>query len=389
MTHAPLGGMSPQQFLSDYWQKRPLLIRGAFPDLQPPLSPNELAGLACEPEVESRLVLEKGGAAPWELRHGPFDEVDFAGLPPSHWTLLVQDVDKHLPEADAIMDSFRFIPDWRVDDLMISFAPAQGSVGPHVDAYDVFLLQAVGRRRWSVRAGGFDAGDVIPDIDLKVLRTFEPEEEWVLEPGDMLYLPPGVAHHGVALEDCMTCSIGFRAPSHQDLVQAALEGVIESLDPERRYTDPELTLQAEPGRVSEAAAANLRALVRGHLQPSDAELDRWLGRHLSEGKAHLEIHCPEPPLTATEFRERWQPHTELHRDRACRFLYLDTADSVRLLCVNGREHALDTSLREAAPLLCDRRHLTRADIDTFPHPVELEALLLTLYNAGCYHFDDD
>jgi len=389
MTDAPLGGMSPQQFLDEYWQKRPLLIRGAFPDLQPPLSPNELAGLACEPEVESRLVLEKDGAAPWELRRGPFDEADFAALPPSHWTLLVQDVDKHLPEAEALMDAFRFIPDWRVDDLMISFAPEHGSVGPHVDAYDVFLLQAVGRRRWSIRAAGFDGGDVIPDIDLKVLRTFEPEDEWVLEPGDMLYVPPGVAHHGVALNDCMTCSIGFRAPSHQDLVQTVLEGVIQDLDPEQRYDDPGLALQTDPGVVSATALQALRGLVREHLAPSDAQLDRWIGRHLSEAKPHLEVHPADEPLGAGQFRRRWQPGTDLHRDPACRFLYLDAADGVRLLCVNGHDYTLDASLRDAAPLLCARRQMTRAGVDAFPHPAELETLLLTLYNAGCYHFDDE
>ncbi len=389
MTDAPLGGIHPQQFLADYWQKRPLLIRGALPGFEPLLSPNELAGLACEPDVESRLVLEKDGAHPWELRHGPFGETDFANLPASHWTLLVQDVDKHVPEAAVLMDSFRFVPDWRVDDLMISFAPEHGSVGPHVDAYDVFLLQAFGRRRWSIRASGFDAADMVPDIDLRVLRHFEPEHEWVLEPGDMLYLPPGVAHHGVALEDCMTYSIGFRAPSSRDLVQTVLENVSESLDPDDRYTDAGRILADDPAMISPSDLEPLRRLVRNQLQPADAQLDRWFGRHLSEPKSHLTPPTPERPLTAAEFRARWRQYPTLYREPASRFLYLDDSDGTRWLYVDGHEYVLEGQLRETAPLLCNLRQLTRAHVDACASPDTLDALLLDLYNQGCYHFHDD
>lgn len=271
-----LGGLAPQQFLQQYWQKKPLLIRAAGADLSHSLSAEELAGLACEDNVESRLVLERSGQQPWEVRHGPFTEADFASLPESHWTLLVQDVDKHLPQLGApLVNAFRFIPDWRVDDLMISFAADGGSVGPHVDAYDVFLLQAHGRRRWAI--GGPAEGPWIEDIELRILSDFRPDQEWILEPGDMLYLPPGVAHHGVALGDSMTYSIGFRAPSDYDLIQAYLEWVLEHGDQHSRYSDADLQPCRQPGRLDERTLERMRARLSASLQQPRNDVHRWLG----------------------------------------------------------------------------------------------------------------
>ena len=170
-----LGELSPAQFLAEYWQKQPLLVRGAWPGFQDPLTPEELAGLACEEGVESRLVLEQGGEKPWEVRHGPFVDDDFLKLPDSHWTLLVQDVEKHIADLAALLEPFRFIPDWRIDDLMISYAPPAGTVGPHVDDYDVFLLQGQGRRRWQISRRPVEPDNCLPDTELRILREFVPE----------------------------------------------------------------------------------------------------------------------------------------------------------------------------------------------------------------------
>ncbi|HPQ96555.1 MAG TPA: cupin domain-containing protein, partial [Thiolinea sp.] len=221
-----LGELAVEDFLRDYWQQQPLLVRQAFPGFELPLSADELAGLACDTDT-ARLVLERGGRHPWELRSGPIAEDAFAGLPETHWTLLVNDCEKMVPELQAIVQPFRFIPDWRIDDLMISYAAPGGSVGPHVDAYDVFLLQAQGRRRWQISSQPCTPDNFIPDLDLRVMQAFSPEQEWVLEPGDLLYLPPGVPHYGVAMGECMTCSIGFRAPSQAELLERLLGHLVE------------------------------------------------------------------------------------------------------------------------------------------------------------------
>ena len=195
-----LGQLDTRSFLELHWQKRPLLVRGALPGIDPGLNAEELAGLACEDGVDSRLVLERDGRHPWDVRFGPFSRQDFASLPATHWTLLVQEVDRLLPGVAALLEHFRFVPNWRIDDVMVSYAAPGGSVGPHVDNYDVFLIQAAGHRKWSLGAGPLpDPAPCLPDLGLEILESFEPAASWELEPGDMLYLPPRLAHHGVCL----------------------------------------------------------------------------------------------------------------------------------------------------------------------------------------------
>ncbi len=207
-----LQNLDIEDFVSQYWQKKPCVIREAFADFELPVTPEELAGLACEEDVHCRLVIERDDGS-WQLRYGPFEERDFLALPERNYSLLVSECEKWMPELNALLDPFRFIPDWRIDDLMLSYAPEGGSVGPHVDEYDVFLLQASGARRWRYGAKRLENPVLIPDLELAILEEFNHDHEIELHPGDMLYLPPGIAHHGVALEPCMTCSIGFRAPT--------------------------------------------------------------------------------------------------------------------------------------------------------------------------------
>jgi 50S ribosomal protein L16 3-hydroxylase len=373
------------RFLARYWQKQPLLMPGAWPGFQTPISPDELAGLACEDAVESRLVLERGGRHPWEVRHGPFSESDFSRLPARDWTLLVQDVDKHLPQLAAILAPFRFIPGWRIDDLMVSYAPPGGSVGPHLDAYDVFLLQAHGRRRWRIAREGFDPEACIDGIDLRILQHFTPQQEWVLAPGDILYLPPGVAHHGVAVDDCMTFSIGFRTPRQYDLVHAWLEEVLAGTDPSRRYRDPDLQPRQRPGLIDAAALGKMRDLVRARIDGSDTAMNRWLGRFLTEPKEHLQVTPPEPPLSISAFLQRWHQHGLVQSSSACRWAYVEEAGG-RVLFVDGTEHPLPESLAPLAGLLCDDRRVP-ADDATAQQPTAV-ALLRELYNLGCLDFGD-
>lgn len=274
LTH--LGSMSVETFLTDYWQQKPLLIRQAFPGFSSPVSPDELAGMACETDA-ARLILEKGGQTPWQVRHGPLDDGAFTDLPDSHWTLLVNDTEQLLPELSALVALFRFIPDWRIDDLMISFAVPGGSVGPHIDAYDVFLLQGQGQRRWQISEQPCAEDNFLPDIELRVMREFTAEQDWTLSPGDMLYLPPNVAHYGMALNDCMTYSIGFRAPSQADLLERLLGKLTDSPALQQRFGDTKRELQADPGEISERDLQQLGDFLLAAL-PDEKTVRAWLRR---------------------------------------------------------------------------------------------------------------
>ncbi len=374
-------GLTTAGFLRHYWQKKPLLLPAALPGFTSPVSPEELAGLACEDGVESRLVLEQGGAKPWELRHGPFPEAEFLTLLNSHWTLLVQDMEKHVPALHAVLEPFRFLPDWRMDDLMISYAPEHGSVGPHLDDYDVFLIQAQGRRRWSINPRA-NANDWLADTELRILRHFQAEQEWVLEPGDVLYLPPRLAHHGVALEPCMTYSVGFRAPTYRELVAGYMDFLLEDVDGEARYADPDLGLQDNPGTISRAALARFKDLLRTHILADDGRVESWLGRFLTEPKLGFAAEPEAQPLTVAELREHLRGGGELERNPGSRFAYLSDPAGESALFVDGQEFALGPDVAWLAPLLCHHRVLNAAHLESILIQAPARELLMDLVNEG-------
>ncbi|WP_341938398.1 ribosomal protein uL16 3-hydroxylase [Marinimicrobium sp. C2-29] len=338
LTH--LGNLPIKDFLRDYWQQKPLLIRNAFPDFESPLDGDELAGLALEEAVESRLVLEKG-SSPWELRTGPFDEETFAQLPESHWTLLVQAVDQWVPEVQELLQCFRFLPDWRLDDIMVSYAADQGSVGPHFDYYDVFLLQGSGKRRWRLGQECDSQSPRIEGTPLNILQDFDATEDWVLEPGDMLYIPPGWAHWGTAEgDDCITYSIGFRAPSQAEVVTDVAQEIASQLTNDQRYRDPDPAPASNPGAIPPAAIERLREMVLEHL--TEENLAQWFGHYMTEPKyPDLE---PETPEETIDWRE---PGGTLYRHPASRFAYYHREGKPSLLFVDG-EHF------ECAPALAER-----------------------------------
>ena len=279
-------GMPAATFLRDYWQKRPLLIRNAFPGFISPIEPGDLAGLACEEAALSRLITHDRDADAWTVRHGPFDEAEFPGMPDHDWTLLVQDVDKWDADIAALLDAFDFLPRWRIDDVMVSFAAPGGSVGAHVDQYDVFLLQAHGHRRWAIDASQALGGDAPPldfrdDVELKLLREFGATHEWVLGPGDMLYLPPGVPHHGVAEDACLTFSVGMRAPSAAELLGDFVDTLAAGADEALRYRDPDLKPPRDPSEI-DAAAMGRAIEALNMLRMNDPErLGDWFGRFIT------------------------------------------------------------------------------------------------------------
>jgi 50S ribosomal protein L16 3-hydroxylase len=250
-------GMSAKTFLRDYWQKRALLVRGAFSNFRDPLTPNDLAGLACEELALSRLVVHDSRSDRWTLRNGPFNDADFAKLTRRDWTVLVQDVDKWDADVAHLLTRFAFLPDWRIDDVMVSYAVDGGSVGAHVDQYDVFLLQGLGQRRWQISTDPSAPRDFRDDAELKLLRKFVPTHEWTLQSGDMLYLPPGVPHHGVAVGECLTYSIGMRAPSQAELLLDFAETFADGLAEELRFGDPDLEPSSGDGEIDGAAFVRL------------------------------------------------------------------------------------------------------------------------------------
>ncbi len=383
-----LGGLDPARFLAEYWQKQPLLVRQAWPDFTDPLSPEELAGLACEDGVSARLVLEHGDS-PWTLLQGPFTEADFLGLPVGHWTLLVSDVEKHLPELAGLLEPFRFIPDWRIDDLQLSYAPEHGSVGPHWDDYDVFLLQGLGRKRWQLSDQPVAADNFRDDTALRILRHFQPEREWILEPGDMLYLPPRLAHYGVALEPGMTYSIGFRAPGQQDLLASFADHLLARADNSIRYTDPYLHPARNPGIVDDHTLDQVGQMLAGALEWNRDQLQNWLGCYLSETRPEFEPAPLEPPLGRDALVRILNTASALCRHPGSRLLYHPNRDHSLELFADGRSFPLPSNLAWLGELLCRRQHYAGSElVPALTHSAGA-TLLLTLINNGTLLFDED
>lgn len=381
------GGMSAEQFLSDYWQKKPLLIKNAFPDFETPLAPEEIAGMACEEGIESRLILEKDGDVLWHLQHGPLDEAIFSGLPKTHWTLLIQEVHKYVPELAELLEEFRFIPNWRIDDIMVSYSPLHGSVGPHVDQYDVFLLQGLGRKRWQISTADVTDDDLIPDLDLRILSHFEAEQCWELESGDMLYLPPGVIHHGVALGDSLTYSVGFRAPCERDMITSFVDYLAEERLPDAHYRDPDLIPQLHPGEITAESLQRVREIIQ-KMPLNDDDIARWFGQVVTESRSGDRAEVLPKPVTVDLFIEKFSKGETLWRCELSRFACVEQADRV-LLFVAGALIELTSDTKVAVFLLCDQRGHTIEQWREMVASDKIATLLCSLYNDGHLYFDND
>ncbi len=350
-----LGETSTDEFLNIYWQKKPLLIRNAFSNIKSPVSAEELAGLACEEHVNARLVLTENNGKPWQVEFGPFDESRFSTLPESNWSLLVSDIEKHLPETRALLKPFRFIPDWRIDDLMISYAPDGGSVGAHTDAYDVFLLQLSGQRLWQISENF--SNDIIPNTDLPILKNFNAEQEWLLNPGDMLYLPPNVAHYGVAqsnnsdsdAEHCMTASIGFRTPS---LATASSEYIhhLNTNDQHHKnthYTDRIKAAQTHHAEITEQTISEFVDFLKQGIKIESEQVKRWLGQYSSDNKTFDDFIESIPNQQALNYDELMSlaSQSSLTQSPYSHFLFSKLKENA-ILFVNGEEYDVSQKLAE-------------------------------------------
>ena len=370
-------------FLAEYWQKKPLLIRGKKPFVDPIGIP-EIAGLACEEFIESRLVVSDPARTKWQVHNGPFTEEFLRGLPHSHWSLLVQAVDQWHDDVRAMLQDFDFIPNWRIDDVMISLASNEGGVGPHFDFYDVFLVQGEGQKRWRL-GGHVDSNSaMIPDTALKLLKDFDTQEDWVVEPGDILYIPPNIAHYGVSIGNSVTYSIGFRTPSVVEVLDDLSNELMQGLHEEYRYIDRAPKKPTLPGKIDGQVGEDLLALLQEHIADKE-RLTRTFGKYMTQPKyPYLLEHSS--PLTVEQLLTALEAGLPLGRNPSSRFAYyeLDThSDSKAFeLYVDGNAFSCPVSMHALLPRFCDAFAEEIAWQQYAEHDNDCAQLLVALYNQG-------
>ncbi len=366
-----LGGMSVETFLAEHWHKKPLLVRQALPGFGDWLDRNSLSELACQDNSEGRLVQFKRGQC--HLEYGPFAAEELQALPKRNWSLLVSGVNHLLPQGDWLLHRFDFIPAARLDDLMVSFAPPGGGVGPHFDSYDVFLIQGQGRRRWEISAQ--DDLSVVDGAPLRILKEFRVDQSWELEPGDMLYLPPQLAHNGVALTDCMTWSIGFRAPKAEEVVGQFLTYLQDKLELPGMYADPELK---RPKHVAEIPSAMLdwtEKTIRAAARWDKNDVADFLGRYLSEPKSHVYFDPPMRPKSLAAFSKAIEKRG-VALDARSQMLFKGD-----VFFLNGERLEASPALTSMLRRLADKRYLMPGECAHEQGP-EMIALLHLWYQAG-------
>ncbi|OUS26012.1 hypothetical protein A9Q99_19745 [Gammaproteobacteria bacterium 45_16_T64] len=381
---AILGGLTIEAFLRDYWQKKPLFVKNAMPAINGMISPDELAGLSLEEDVESRIIQEQPDNQ-WSLDHGPFPEDHFSTLPESHWTLIVQAVDQHIPEFSQLLSQFDFIPSWRLDDIMITYATDQGSVGPHYDYYDVFLIQAEGHRQWQVGQHCDENSEILPELPVKVLEQFDVSNTWNVEPGDLLYLPPGLAHHGVANGECMTMSVGFRAPSNKDMLSAYTDFQLDALPDNQRYADPDLLPQSNAGWISPTAIQQVKERLLSSIE-SPGALQNWFGQYMSAAKYDDQEPNEDNNYSVEDILSFCESDATFIRDESSRLAYYgNTPNDVDSLFVNGVNTQFPNASSPLVRLCCHARTLPADELASYlSQPQNLEFFLF-LVNQGVFY----
>jgi 50S ribosomal protein L16 3-hydroxylase len=373
--------ISLKTFLTEYWQKKPLIIRNALPDFINHLSPDELAGLSLEEDVESRIVYETPSEpTQWHLKRGPFSETDFTQLPKTHWTLLVQGVDRIVPEIYQLLDHFNFIPQWRVDDVMISYASLHGSVGPHYDNYDVFLFQALGRREWSLTSKHCTPENYIDHLELRIMQEFNTEEHFVLEEGDMLYLPPHIGHYGIALsENCMTYSFGYRSYIGQELLDSLGDYISEKGSFKTLYQDPNWSNLKNTSEIPATAWQKAQQLLLQLINDEQA-MKSWFGCFTTRLDQHGEQQLPMPyeeeEVTLKDFIDELQEGVGLMRDACCRFAMNENTTD---FYINGCEWEIDQVSKSLLSLIANNRFIPLQELTPYLDKSEDRQFLFDLW----------
>lgn len=381
---SPFGDISVETFFRDYWQKKPLLIKGAFPADLAATTPEELAALALEEEVDARLVQHDAEKDTWNVDYGPFTKAALRKLPRENYTLLVQAVDYFIPAVAALKQPLSIFPQWRFDDVMVSYAVKGGGVGPHLDQYDVFLIQGLGRRRWLVANPDYPS---VPNDKVKLLRQIEPFEaslDVIAEPGDMLYVPPNAPHCGTAMEPCLTYSIGFRAPAQADLVARLADWLTEQELDGSRYSDPDLQPVTDSAQINEAQLHKAKALVTAMIQ-NDTAFEKSYAALVTQTRFSL------TPVTKNWSKDKLTgtlaKGAQLLKDDNARLAWFVGKDNEVHVFANGLEIPVPAISSEAATFLCNCHQITKQDLDRFAEDLSFSALMTTLFNTGAFQLE--
>lgn len=377
-------GMTASRFVDEYWGKKPLLVRGAFgSDDVGLISGDELAGLSLEEDVLSRIVVNEPAAAPesWSVQHGPIPEETFASLPPERWTLLVHEVDRLVPRVARLIEPFRFIPNWRFDDVMVSYAAPGGGVGAHVDRYDVFLVQGPGSRIWRVGDEPLLQPRSLDHADLNLLAAFEPAFEWEVATGDMVYIPPLFGHDGVAVEESVTYSVGFRLPAVRDILLSFVSEHVEHIAAERLLRAPLRAASENPGLIDADTLDAVRAVVRA-IAYDEVAIDRWFGRYLTARGASATAADVVPDLAIEEMETALRDGATLHRPSPLDILYALHPDGGATLFANGQEFGLEKETLPLVSLVSGRQQLDSEAMAPFLEEPACTRLVARLLEAG-------
>ncbi|WP_418606899.1 JmjC domain-containing protein [Pseudoalteromonas sp. US3C1013] len=378
MYQLKINELSEQAFLNQYWQKKPLLIKRGFSDFKDPLDANELAGLAMEDSIESRIITNHNQQ--WQSHQGPFE--DFEILTDEHATLLVQAVDHWHPEAAQLLEPFRFIPNWRIDDLMISYSTPGGGVGPHLDQYDVFIIQGEGKRHWRVGLPDASLKQFAQNKSLLQVEAFTAVIDCVLEPGDILYIPPGCPHEGYAIENALNYSVGFRAPNQQDLLSSFADHIIDTESGQKRYTDHTLALRDSKGELTQSEVDKVKTLMQALIE-NDSLFKNWLGNTLSQPKHDMDLAPEENPFSTAEIMQQLDSDMTFERLGGTRAIYQCIGDEL-LLSVNGENYSLPLSDLEAVKQLTDFIEFDSSLLNSTTPSLDFIETFTTLVNEGIW-----
>ncbi|TMP76525.1 cupin domain-containing protein [Pseudoalteromonas sp. S1608] len=378
MYQLKINELSEQAFLNQYWQKKPLLIKRGFSDFKDPLDANELAGLAMEDSIESRIITNHNQQ--WQSHQGPFE--DFEILTDEHATLLVQAVDHWHPEAAQLLEPFRFIPNWRIDDLMISYSTPGGGVGPHLDQYDVFIIQGEGKRHWRVGLPDASLKQFAQNKSLLQVEAFTAVIDCVLEPGDILYIPPGCPHEGYAIENALNYSVGFRAPNQQDLLSSFADHIIDTESGQKRYTDHTLALRDSKGELTQSEVDKVKTLMQALIE-NDSLFKNWLGNTLSQPKHDMDLAPEENPFSTAEIMQQLENDVTFERLGGTRAIYQCIGDEL-LLSVNGENYPLPLSDLEAVKQLTDFIEFDSSLLNSTTPSLDFIETFTTLVNEGIW-----
>ncbi|TMP53523.1 cupin domain-containing protein [Pseudoalteromonas sp. S1612] len=378
MYQLKINELSEQAFLNQYWQKKPLLIKRGFSDFKDPLDANELAGLAMEDSIESRIITNHNQQ--WQSHQGPFE--DFEILTDEHATLLVQAVDHWHPEAAQLLEPFRFIPNWRIDDLMISYSTPGGGVGPHLDQYDVFIIQGEGKRHWRVGLPDASLKQFAQNKSLLQVEAFTAVIDCILEPGDILYIPPGCPHEGYAIENALNYSVGFRAPNQQDLLSSFADHIIDTESGQKRYTDHTLALRDSKGELTQSEVDKVKTLMQALIE-NDSLFKNWLGNTLSQPKHDMDLAPEENPFSTAEIMQQLDSDMTFERIGGTRAIYQCIGDEL-LLSVNGENYPLPLSDLEAVKQLTDFIEFDSSLLNSTTPSLDFIETFTTLVNEGIW-----